>query len=37
MVFLGLSLNDGTIQFVVISLNKTVSVVHDSLCNTTLA
>ena len=35
--FLGLSWNDRTILFLVISLDKTVSVGQDSLCITTLA
>ena len=35
--FLGLSLNDRTILFLVIFLDKTVSVGYDRLCITTLA
>ena len=35
--FLGLSLNDRTILFLLILLDKTVSVRNDSLCITTLA
>ena len=35
--FLGLSLNDGTILFLAILLDKTVSVGQDSLCIRTLA
>ena len=35
--FLGLSFNDGTILFLAILLDKTVSVGQDSLCIRTLA